>query len=159
MKMNFFKLLIKLGMFGNYITDADVGGSEVEETQDPDAQRILDAIASGETAFEEAPSDEDTKLPSDEEDEETNQDEEENPEDGELLAGKYKNTDELKKGIINLKSTLPEYVLNGMTDEALVQHYNELELEFSKGRKHIKKVKRSLKIKINQKRRNLMKLK
>ena len=139
MKMNFFKLLKMLNMFGSYIDGAEQGGSDnTEDTQDPEAQRILDAIANGETDFQEAPADEDTKLPSDE-DGENDQDEEKPNDDGELLAGKYKNTDELKKGITNLKSTLPEYVLNGMTDEALIQHYNELELEFSKGRKHVKK--------------------
>jgi len=136
MKMNFFKLLIMLGMFGNYITNDDIGGSEVEETQDPDAQKILDNIAEGKSEFEEAEEDEKINLPSDDDGEEEDPDSEEDSDD-KLLAGKYKNTDELRKGIVNLKSTLPEYVLNGMSDEALVQHYTELEKSFSGGKKHI----------------------
>lgn len=43
------------------------------------------------------------------------------------LAGKYESTDDLKKGIENLGGDLPEYVLNGMNDDALVQYYKELE--------------------------------
>jgi|GEM_PF-5501717 len=103
---------------------------EVEETQDPEAQKILDGIANGDN-YEEA--DDDIKLPSDELGYEVSDDEE----DGKLYAGKYKSIDELKNGIKNLKSTLPEYVIDGMSDEALEKHYSELNSQFSKGRKHI----------------------
>lgn len=137
-RFGLFKLLMSLGLFALYIDGAEQGGGNTEDTQDPDAQRILDAIANGETDFQEAESEEEVKLPSDEDD---NTEEEEpqsgSDDEGELLAGKYKTVDELKKGIKNLKSTLPDYVLNGMNNEALVKHYSELETEFSKGKKHI----------------------
>ena len=48
-----------------------------------------------------------------------------------LYANNFKSVEELKKGITNLNSTLPEYILNGMNDEALEQHYEELRKEFS----------------------------
>ena len=132
--MNLIQLLIRLGILGSNITDVETGGStdraEIEDTQDPYAQKILDSIKNGETEYSEA--DDDIELPSDkdniEEPEEENQ--------GELIAGKYKSIDELKKGIANLKSTLPDYVIDGMSEEALVKHYQELSKEFSKGRKH-----------------------
>jgi hypothetical protein len=107
-----------------------------EPTGDPEAQRILDAIANGEEDFKEAPADEPT-LPSDADTKAEDDGSENHEDEGDLLAGKYKDTTELKKGITNLKSTLPEYVLNGMSDEALVQHYEELSKEFSGGKKHI----------------------
>ena len=47
------------------------------------------------------------------------------------LAGNFANVEELRKGIDNLNSTLPEYVLKGMSDEALEEHYIELRKAFS----------------------------
>ena len=59
---------------------------------------------------------EDVKLPS-----------EENVEDEPRVYAKvFKNVDELKKGIENIGTDLPEYILNGMSDDALEQHYVEL---------------------------------
>ncbi len=103
---------------------------EVEETQDPEAQKILDGIKNGDD-YEEA--DDDIKLPSDESGYEVSDDEE----DAKVYAGKYKSVDDLKNGIRNLKSSLPDYVLDGMNEVALEKHYNELNNEFSKGRKHV----------------------
>lgn len=143
---NLFLLLAKLNMLGMFASDSGSGGSidldnvSVEDTQDPDAQRILDAIANGETDFEEAPADEDkNRLPSDEYSDEGEEEESQSDSDdeAELLAGKYKNIDELKKGIKNLKSELPDYVLDGMNESALVKHYEELNKNFSKGNKHL----------------------
>ena len=93
-----------------------------EKTQDSDAQKIIDRING-----EENPSDnDDVKLPSDEQ---------ENPDDKKdgdtLFADKYKTVDELKAGIAGLKSTLPDYVIDGMSNEALEKHYVELRKEFS----------------------------
>lgn len=55
---------------------------------------------------------------------------EENKED-KLLAGNFKNVEELRKGIDNLGSDLPDYVLNGMNEEALEKYYTELRKDFS----------------------------
>lgn len=71
---------------------------------------------------------EDIKLPSEEK---SNEDEENTKEEPRVYAGVYKTVDELKKGITNLKSTLPQYVLDGMNEDALEQHYVELRKEFS----------------------------
>jgi len=57
----------------------------------------------------------------------------------ELFAGKYQTLGDLLDGINNLNSELPKYVIDGMSDEALEQHYLELQKDFSKnGRKHTK---------------------
>lgn len=48
-----------------------------------------------------------------------------------VYANTFKSVEELRKGIDNLESTLPQYVLDGMSDEALEQHYVELRKEFS----------------------------
>ena len=54
--------------------------------------------------------------------------EENNTNEETLLAGKYKNREELLKGVENIGGNeLPEYVLNGMNDESLSQYYKELE--------------------------------
>ena len=54
------------------------------------------------------------------------------PSEGEKkYAGVYENLDELKKGITNLKADVPDYMLNGMSDEALEQYYTDLRKEFS----------------------------
>lgn len=52
-----------------------------------------------------------------------------------VYAGVYKNVDELKKGIANLGSTLPEYVLNGMNEDALEKYYIDLRRDFSSKKK------------------------
>lgn len=51
--------------------------------------------------------------------------------DDKKYAEVYESIDELKKGIQNLGSTLPDYVLNGMNDEALEQYYIDLRKDFS----------------------------
>ena len=94
---------------------------EIEETLDKDAQAIIDK-ANG--VKEDDEPNEDDKLPSDEQSDETNDDDRK-------LAGKYANVDELKKGITQLKSELPQYVIDGMSEEALEQHYVELQKNFS----------------------------
>ena len=64
--------------------------------------------------------------------EEPKEDEVTLPSDGDKkFAGVYENVDELKKGIANLNSTLPDYVLAGMNDDALEQHYVELRKDYS----------------------------
>jgi len=99
--------------------EASEDGSDLpsaEPTQDDDAQKIIDEI-NGEQKKEEDVVD----LPSDKAD------------DGEdtLFADKYKSVDELKAGIAGLKSNLPDYVIAGMSNEALEQHYVELRKNFS----------------------------
>lgn len=59
------------------------------------------------------------ELPSDEAEEEDK-----------TYAKVFKSVGELKKGIDNLGSTLPDYVLDGMTDEALERHYSELRSDY-----------------------------
>lgn len=66
--------------------------------------------------------DENVDLPSDKQVEE--------PKDGgdeSLYAGKYKTVDELKKGITNIGSDLPDYILEGLSEDALEKHYKDLE--------------------------------
>jgi len=46
------------------------------------------------------------------------------------LADKYDTVEDLRKGIESIGSDLPEYVLKGMSDEALEQHYLELQKDF-----------------------------
>lgn len=46
--------------------------------------------------------------------------------DNSLFAGKYKNREDLIKGIANIGNELPEYIINGMSDESLEKHYKEL---------------------------------
>ena len=87
-----------------------------EETQDKDAQKIIDE-ANGTPPKEE----DEIELPSDEKP----------ADEDKLFAEKYKTIEDLRKGITGLKSTLPEYVLDGMNDEALEKHYVELRKDFS----------------------------
>lgn len=55
-------------------------------------------------------------------------------------ANAFESVDELKKGIVNLKSDVPDYMLNGMSDEALEQYYVDLRKEFSSRPKEEPKV-------------------
>lgn len=66
------------------------------------------------------PKDGDVILPSEEPQEEER-----------VYANNFKSVEELKKGINNLGSELPDYVLAGMNDDALEQHYIELRKDFS----------------------------
>ena len=52
-----------------------------------------------------------------------------------LYANNFKSVEELKKGIQNIGSDLPEYIIEGMSDEALEQYYVELRKDFSSGKK------------------------
>lgn len=101
------------------------------KTEDPQAQAIIDKM-NGVVPDDINPDD---KLPSDE------------PKEGKdkVFAGKYDSVDKLKDGIKNIGSELPQYVIDGMSDEALEQHYLELQKDFSskgkddkKGRKNVK---------------------
>ncbi len=106
--------------------------NEEEIPLSPDEQAVLDKISGNEK-----PDDGDTPdLPSDK----PNPDETPN----DKLAGKYDTAEDLRKGIDAIGSDLPEYVLNGMSDESLVEHYKELEKNFHagdkpEGRKHANK--------------------
>lgn len=84
--------------------------TEVEDTQDKDAQKIIDKITG------EASDEEEVDLPSN---------------DNKLFAEKYETVEDLKNGIAGLKSSLPQYVIDGMSEAALEQHYVELRKEFS----------------------------
>jgi len=114
---------------------------EVEETQDPEAQKIIDAINNGEETVNEVSEDE--KLPSEIDKEEI----EETVEEEGKLAGKFADIDALKKGLSNIGSELPQYIIDGMSDEALEQHYTELDKAFNSktkeeredGKKHLVK--------------------
>lgn len=58
------------------------------------------------------------------------------------FADKYDTVEDLRKGIDSIGSDLPEYVLEGMSDEALEKHYQELQKDFHEeksGRKHAAK--------------------
>ena len=99
----------------------------------PEAQKIIDdelARQNGDDPTPNPDDGDDDPLPSDEGD------------DGDkLFANKYKSVDELRKGIENIGSDLPQYVIDGMSDEALEQHYTELNKaksggEPKSGRKH-----------------------
>lgn len=53
-----------------------------------------------------------------------------------LYAGTYKTIEALRKGVSDIGSTLPQYIIDGMSDSALEQHYKELRTNMSKnGRK------------------------
>jgi hypothetical protein len=90
------------------------------QTQDKDAQAIIDKLNGNGVPSIDDEEDNKNKLPSDVTEEENK-----------LFADKYKNVDDLKKGITELKSTLPQYVIDGMSDSALEQHYVELRKNFS----------------------------
>lgn len=103
---------------------------ELDGVRSPEAQAIIDKELGVEPTEDVV--EEDDSLPSDEG--------EESNDEPELYAGKYNSVDELRKGIVNIGSNLPEYVLNGMSPEALEQYYTELQKDFSSGnkdRKHI----------------------
>lgn len=102
-------------------TDADLA---LDEHDDPEVQKTINKLA----GKEELPTEE---LPS-----EQNKDT--------LFANKYKTVEELKKGIANIGSTLPEYVIEGMSDKALEQHYLELQKNFTKAKQEEKKHKYSI---------------
>jgi len=101
----------------------DLPGIQHEETLDDKAKEIINQMQ-GEEPQE---LNEDIKLPSDEEDEINVPEEQEEV----LFAGKYKSVDALKDGIKNIGSDLPDYIIDGMNDEALEKHYNELNKNFS----------------------------
>ena len=104
---------------------------ELDGQRSPEAQAIIDAeLGENNDRIE----DEDNlDLPSDKGSED----------DVELLAGKYSSVDELRKGIVNIGSNLPKYVIDGMSEEALEKHYEELskttKTEERKPRKHSEK--------------------
>ena len=105
-----------------------------EETRSPEAQAIIDAELNENKDDNPNPEDEDNlDLPSDGE-------KDDEGEESELFAGKYNSVAELKKGITNIGSNLPQYVIDGMSDEALEKHYEELtkttKSEDRKPRKH-----------------------
>lgn len=97
---------------------------DIEETRDPDALKILErlngTLPQGNVDDVELPSD---SMPS--------EDDSVDNEEPKLYANKYKTVDDLKKGIKSIGSTLPDYIINGMTEDALEQHYQELNKEFS----------------------------
>lgn len=101
----------------------------VEETQDPEAQKIIDEL-NGELPEDE----EEVELPSDDTNQEDTSNEEQ--EEKKLYAGKYKTVDDLKNGVKNLNKDISDTILNGMTEESLEQYYKELQADFSKDRKH-----------------------
>lgn len=56
-----------------------------------------------------------------------------------VYAGKYKSLDALKNGVKNIDPDVPDYILDGLTDEALEQYYIDQQKNFSspdKSRKH-----------------------
>jgi len=111
----------------------DLGGNkEIEGTLDKDAQKIIDE-ANGVIPIIDDEEEEKNKLPSDKE-----------SGGDKLFAEKYKTVDDLKAGITELKSTLPQYVIDGMSEDALEQHYVELRKEFS-GKKEESKDKKYVK--------------
>lgn len=89
---------------------------EFEQTKDPMAQKILDELSKNSPDNEEQEQEEDK-----------------------LYAGKYKTVDELKKGILNIGSELPDYVINGMSEEALEKYYTDLNKNFSSQKKDEKR--------------------
>ncbi|MGB1226423.1 MAG: hypothetical protein ACPG9K_00915 [Poseidonibacter sp.] len=132
MKFNFYRLLDELDGNGN-----DLGGGvnndiDFEKSTDPKVQEIIDAARDNEENHEEQNGeDDDIVLPSDNPDNEEDGEENNDSQDKPLFAGKYKTVDDLKNGIKHLKSELPQYILDGMNDAALEQHYKELNKNFS----------------------------
>ena len=118
---------------GNQLAHSETPASSL----DPAAQAIIDEAlgTQKEEITKETPIDnntdgltDDSALPSESEGEGG----EEVVPDDKKFAGKYKDVAALKDGIKNLKSTLPDYVIEGMSDEALEQHYTELNKDHSK---------------------------
>lgn len=98
----------------------------------PEEQAIADKVSGKETPPED--DGEPVDLPSDKKPEGEG--------DETKYAGKYDSIEDLRKGIGELNSTLPDYVLEGMSEEALERHYKELESNFhqdNNGRKHAEK--------------------
>ena len=118
----------------NTETNNEENNDGLDGVRSPEAQAIIDKEL-GVVNEDNENKEEDIVLPSDEGDDNEGEDR--------VYANKYKSVEELKKGIENIGSTLPDYVINGMSDEALEKHYTELNKEFSKGnkegRKHIEK--------------------
>lgn len=93
-----------------------------EEQLIEEKKKILDKVKNPDK-YKEA--EEEITLPSEENAEE---EEEKEPR---LYANNFKTVEELKKGIANLKSELPQYIIDGMNEDALEKHYIELRREFS----------------------------
>lgn len=94
----------------------------------PEEQAVADRVT-GKEVEDDSP----VELPSDKP--------KENDDGDSRLAGKYDSVEDLRSGINELGSDLPDYVLEGMSEEALVRHYKELESNFHEeksGRKHSK---------------------
>lgn len=108
----------------------EINYNNVEETQDPMAQEILNNVLSGREEFEEA--DPDIDLPSNEDDGDVDDN---NQEENKLYANKYKSIDELKKGIKNIGSDLDDDILDGMSEDSLEKYYMKLNANKSKGNK------------------------
>jgi len=109
----------------------DLNNNEPNLPINAEEQAVLDEIA----GITKEPEDTgDVELPSDKP-----QDEGDKGEETKLLAGKYKNVDELKKGIVNIGSELDQEILDGMSDDALEKYYSKLYKDFSsKGRQERK---------------------
>lgn len=104
----------------------NVNNENIELTEEQLAEekkKILDKVKNPDKYKDE---EEDIVLPSEQEEEQ--EDEEKEPR---LYANNFKTVDELKKGIYNLKSELPQYIIDGMNEDALEKHYIELRKEFS----------------------------
>lgn len=123
-------------LFEEMNTDgADSGTNiEIDNTQDTKAQEIIDRIKAEENGEDYESETNDVELPSDKQ---TNEEDDEGGDDtgGNLYANKYATIDDLKKGIKNVGGDLPDYILNGMSDTALVQYYEEKRKEFSSSSK------------------------
>lgn len=107
----------------------------VEETQDQDALKIIQNMQDGDNNYE-ADEDESNK---DVDTQENDDNDDDSVEQNKLFANKYKTVDELKKGIKNIGSTLPDYIIDGMNDSALEKHYLDLQKEFSSKDRKFKK--------------------
>lgn len=119
----------------------DLGGGEEPKlddskitTEDPDAKAILDSLV-GDDDGEPSDDDGDFKLPSDEDPVDGEPNDGNDGEGEKLLAGKYKSREDLLKGVNNIGNELPDYVIEGMSDEALEKHYSELSKNFNSNNK------------------------
>jgi len=94
--------------------DITQGQEQIELTEEQlkdEKQKIVDGVNNPNKNV-----DDETKLPSD---------------GAKKFANIYETVEDLRKGITNLKADVPEYMLNGMSDEALEQYYVDLRKEFS----------------------------
>lgn len=113
--------------------DKEFNYSGVEETQDKDALAIIESMKNNGESLDDNFDDYDNLDGLDDDNDSVEQKKDK------LLANKYKSVDELKKGIKNIGSTLPDYIIDGMNEDALEKHYLELQKEFSsKDKKFIK---------------------